>query len=79
MGKWRPRFVVDEVTISSAVVWARIPCLPTKYFQEYVIFKIAKLISRPIHIDVATSDGARGRFARFRVEMDLKMPIVVHI
>ncbi|XP_028067156.1 uncharacterized protein LOC114269963 [Camellia sinensis] len=73
--KWEPDFKASKAFETTTDVWVRFPELPIKYFQEKVLYTIAKQLGRPLKIDLTTSMATRGKFARVRIEMDLNKPL----
>ncbi|CAI0400815.1 unnamed protein product [Linum tenue] len=50
--------------------------LPVEFINAEVVMIIAKLIGRPVRVDRATEAGARAKFARACVEVDLTKPLL---
>ncbi|CAL5359909.1 unnamed protein product [Camellia sinensis] len=69
--RWEPNFRPSEAFETTTAVWVRFPKLPIEYYQEKVLFAIAKTIDKPFKIDWNTAMATRGKFARVCVEMDL--------
>ncbi|CAL5384092.1 unnamed protein product [Camellia sinensis] len=62
--KWEPDFKASEAFETTTAVWVRFLELPIEYFQEKVLYAIAKQIDRPLKIDLTTAMATRGKFAR---------------
>lgn len=79
--QWKPNFRKKSYTHDEMYIWAQLIDLPVEYFQYDALFKLAKLIGRPIKMDVHTSTVTRGRYARMCVEVDLhkQLPLFVYI
>ncbi|XP_028111147.1 uncharacterized protein LOC114309572 [Camellia sinensis] len=73
--RWEPNFKPSEAFETTTAVWVRFPELPIEYYQEKVLFAIAKSIGKPLKIDWTTAMATRGKFARVCVEMDLSQPL----
>ncbi|KAL7181683.1 hypothetical protein ACSBR1_040559 [Camellia fascicularis] len=73
--KWEPNFKPSEAFETTAAIRVRFPELPIEYYQDKVLFAIAKTIGKPLKIDWTTTMATRGKFARICVEMDLTKPL----
>ncbi|KAI8012902.1 Uncharacterized protein LOK49_LG05G00852 [Camellia lanceoleosa] len=73
--KWEPDFKASEAFETTTAVWVRFPELPIEYFQEQVLYTIAKQLGRPLKIDLTTAMATRGKFARVCIELDLNKPL----
>ncbi|KAL7177442.1 hypothetical protein ACSBR2_030743 [Camellia fascicularis] len=73
--KWEPDFKASEAFETTTAVGVRFPKLPIEYFQEKVLYAIAKQIGRPLKIDLTTAMVTRGKFARVCIEIDLRKPL----
>ncbi|XP_028051868.1 uncharacterized protein LOC114256416 [Camellia sinensis] len=73
--RWEPNFKPSEAFETITVIWVRFPELPIEYYQETVLFAIAKTIDKPLKIDWNTTMVTRGKFARICVEMDVSQPL----
>ncbi|XP_028119187.1 uncharacterized protein LOC114316702 [Camellia sinensis] len=73
--KWEPDFKASEAFETTTTIWVRFSELPLEYFQEKVLYAIAKQIGKPLKIDLTTAMATRGRFARVCIEMDLRKPL----
>lgn len=70
-----PDFKASEAMETTTAVWVRFPELPIEYYQDRVLYAIAKCIGKPLKVDLNTAMAARGRFARVCVEVDLNKPL----
>ncbi|CAN1181380.1 hypothetical protein LINPERHAP2_LOCUS35350 [Linum perenne] len=70
VAKWSPSFNEEE-PIQSILTWVRLPRLPIHYFNPVAVKRIGDHIGRIVRLDLATKEGARGRFARVCVEIDI--------
>ncbi|XP_028093884.1 uncharacterized protein LOC114293973 [Camellia sinensis] len=73
--RWEPNFKPSKAFETTTAVWVRFPELPIEYYQEKVLFTIAKTIGRPLKIDWTTTMATREKFARVCVEIDLSRPL----
>ncbi|CAN1825716.1 Uncharacterized protein At4g02000 [Linum perenne] len=75
VARWSPSFH-DEEPIKKILTWVRLPRLPIHYFNEVVVTRIGNYIGKTVRLDLATSAGARARYARVCVEVDLTKPLL---
>lgn len=73
--QWRPNFRKTNFKQERMFIWAQFIDLPVEYFNTDALFKLAKAIGRPVKMDIQTSKITRGRFARVRIEVDIKNPL----
>ena len=57
-------------------VWIRLPELPIEYYDPVVLRKIGEAIGTVLRIDAYTANGARGRFARLCVQVNIDKPLI---
>ncbi|XP_040367475.1 uncharacterized protein LOC121050689 [Rosa chinensis] len=55
--------------------WVRIFGLPVKYFKEFTVAKIGKILGDVVRVGKLTIGQSRGKFARVCVEVDLSKPL----
>lgn len=67
------------MSVSSVAIWARLPELPTEYYQEEMLKDIGAAISPVLRIDTHTASGSRRRYARVCVQVDLCKPLLRYI
>lgn len=77
--KWQHDFKPAEAEEDSTAIWVRFPQLPISYYNEKVLYHIAKAIGKPLKIDINTAMAARGKYARVCIEMDLKKPLIPQV
>ena len=79
--QWEPDFKASTATLSSVAIWIRLPELPIEYYDHDMLLKIGKLVRLVPRIDSNTAKGARGRFARLCVQVNLDKLLIkrVHI
>ncbi|CAN1193845.1 hypothetical protein LINPERHAP2_LOCUS42205 [Linum perenne] len=58
------------------MTWVRLPKLPIHFFNKIAVTRIGNHIGNTIRLDLATSEGARARYARVCVEVDLSKPLL---
>ncbi|CAI0550534.1 unnamed protein product [Linum tenue] len=58
------------------MVWVQLPGLPVEFYNREAVLIIAQSIGNPIRVDRATELGARTKFARVCVEVDLTQPLL---
>ncbi|XP_028097010.1 uncharacterized protein LOC114296880 [Camellia sinensis] len=79
VGRWQQDFKSDEAEEDTTAMWVRFPYLPIEYYNEKVLFHIAKVLGTPLKIDINTAMAARGRYAWVCVEMDPRKPLISQI
>ncbi|CAN1147725.1 hypothetical protein LINPERHAP2_LOCUS16042 [Linum perenne] len=75
VARWSPKFGEDE-PIQKILTWVRLPKLPMHFFNHTKVNRIGNHIGRTIRMDLATSEGARGRYGRVCVVVDLSKPLL---
>ncbi|CAN1193375.1 hypothetical protein LINPERHAP2_LOCUS42010 [Linum perenne] len=75
VSRWSPAFNENE-PIKKILTWVRLPKLPIHYFNHLAVNRIGNYIGRTVRMDLATEEGARGRYARLCVEVDLTKPLL---
>ncbi|CAN1129317.1 hypothetical protein LINPERHAP2_LOCUS5155 [Linum perenne] len=58
------------------MTWVRLPKLPIQFFNWLAVERIGNHIGKTVRLDLATSEGARARYARVCVEVDLSRPLL---
>ncbi|CAI0446413.1 unnamed protein product [Linum tenue] len=74
--RWFKGFNPWKTEVTSTLVWVQLPELPIEFINKEAAMKIGKLIGNPTRVDRATEEGARGKFARVCVEVDLMKPLL---
>ncbi|KAL7218869.1 hypothetical protein ACSBR2_012023 [Camellia fascicularis] len=74
--KWQQDFRSDVAEEDTTAFWVRFLNLPIEYYNEKVLFHIAKVLGVPLKIDINTAMASRGKYARVCIEMDLRKPLV---
>ncbi|XP_043717739.1 uncharacterized protein LOC122665653 [Telopea speciosissima] len=69
--RWRPRFNLNDRTMSNKLVWIRFPDLPLEYWNEKILLSMAKAAGRPVTIDPCTQRVMFGNCATVLVELDI--------
>ncbi|CAN1187352.1 hypothetical protein LINPERHAP2_LOCUS38688, partial [Linum perenne] len=75
VAQWTPEFNEDEPLLT-IMTWVRLPKLPIHFLNYTAVNRIVNCIGRTVRMDLATSEGARARYARFCVEVDLTKPLL---
>ncbi|CAN1759809.1 hypothetical protein LINPERHAP1_LOCUS7284 [Linum perenne] len=75
VARWSPSFNEEE-PIKSILTWVRLPKLPIHFFNRLAVTRIGNCIGKTVKLDLATSEGARARYARVCVEVDLSKPLL---
>ncbi|CAN1311984.1 hypothetical protein LINPERPRIM_LOCUS28526 [Linum perenne] len=75
VARWSPNFNEEE-PIKTILMWVRLSKLPIHFFNELAVSRIGNAIGRTVRLDLATSEGARARYARVCVEVDLTKPLL---
>lgn len=72
--QWQSNFHPKIASIDKVLIWIRIPNLPIEYYDKNFLLRLGSCIGRPIKVDEATLQVARGKYARIYVEVDLSQP-----
>lgn len=56
-------------------LWVRILDLPVKFFKDFTVAKIGKILGDVVKVDPLTIGQSRGKFARVCIEIDLSKPL----
>ncbi|CAN1168909.1 hypothetical protein LINPERHAP2_LOCUS28103 [Linum perenne] len=75
VGLWTPEFNEEE-PLKTILTWVRLPKLPIHFFNQVAVTRIGNCIGKTVRLDLATSEGARARYARVCVEVDLSKPLL---
>ena len=73
---WVPDFRASEASVSSVVVWVRLPELPVEYYHKDSLMHIGSGLGPVLRVDFNTASGTRGRFARLCIQLDLDKPLM---
>ena len=74
--KWELEFKAEEASLSSVVVWIRLPGLPIEFHEPTILKKIGRAIGPVLRIDSYTANGVKGRFARLCIQVDIEHPLI---
>ena len=74
--QWEPGFKASTATLSSVVVWIRLPELPMEFYEPNALKKIGRAIGPVLRINYHTANKERGRFARLCIQVNLDKPLV---
>ncbi|CAN1280011.1 hypothetical protein LINPERPRIM_LOCUS17256 [Linum perenne] len=75
VARWTPNFNEEE-PIQTILTWVRLPKLPIHFFNKTSISRIGDHIGRTVRLGLATAEGAKARYARGCVEVDLSKPLL---
>ncbi|CAN1163590.1 hypothetical protein LINPERHAP1_LOCUS28686 [Linum perenne] len=75
VARWTLKFNEEE-PLRTILTWVRLPKLPIHFFNHVVVARIENHIGHTVCLDLATSEGARARYARVCVEVDLSKPLL---
>ncbi|XP_024196069.1 uncharacterized protein LOC112199261 [Rosa chinensis] len=56
-------------------LWVRIFGLPVKFFKDFTVAKIGKILGDVVKVDKLTIGQARGQFSRVCIDIDLSKPL----
>jgi hypothetical protein len=73
--QWEPDFQPSTANFSSVAVWVRLLELPIEYYEPSLLKKIGHAIGPVLRIDAHTMNGARGKFARLCIQVNLEKPL----
>ncbi|KAI9095676.1 hypothetical protein K1719_026236 [Acacia pycnantha] len=73
---WTVDFDSKTATISTAVVWVRVPGLSFSYYHKSTLRAIGRLLGEVVKIDYMTENRGCGRYARIAILTDLQQPLV---
>ncbi|CAN1147702.1 hypothetical protein LINPERHAP2_LOCUS16026, partial [Linum perenne] len=74
VGRWTHDFNEEE-PLKTILTWVRLPRLPIHFFNEIAVTRIGNCIGKTVMLDLATTEGARARYARVCVEVDISKPL----
>ena len=74
--QWEPEFKASKTTCSSITVWIRLPELPIEFYDPIMLKNMRSTIGPVLRIDSHTFNGARGRFARICVQINIDKPLI---
>ncbi|CAN0917281.1 hypothetical protein LINGRAHAP2_LOCUS30196 [Linum grandiflorum] len=74
--RWHKGFNPWNSDAKTTMVWIQLPDLPIEYYHPTVVMRIASKIGAPVRVDRATKEGARAKYARVCVEIDLTKPLL---
>ncbi|KAI8015510.1 hypothetical protein LOK49_LG05G03274 [Camellia lanceoleosa] len=66
----------DVAEEDTTAIWVRFPNLQIEYYSDKVLFHIAKVLGKPLKVDINTAMATRGKYMRVCVEMDLRKPLL---
>ncbi|CAN1805565.1 hypothetical protein LINPERHAP1_LOCUS24316 [Linum perenne] len=75
VARWTPE-LNEEEPLRTILTWVRMPKLPIHFFNQIAVARIGNQIGQTVRMDLATSEGARARYARVCVKVDLSKPLL---
>ena len=57
-------------------MWVRFPEIQIEFYEHNALLKIGRAIGPVLHIDAHTANGARGRFVKMCIQVNLDKPLV---
>ncbi|CAN0898841.1 hypothetical protein LINGRAHAP2_LOCUS19938 [Linum grandiflorum] len=69
--RWHKGFDPWNAEVKKIMVCVQLPDLPVEFYQPTAVTTIASRIGAPVRVDRATEEGARTKYARVCVEIDL--------
>ena len=75
LNQFTPSWFLHQHTL----VWIRFTSLNVPYYHESALRTISSVIERPVKVDVVSTNGDRGKFARVCMEIDLSRPVIKHV
>ncbi|CAN0906412.1 hypothetical protein LINGRAHAP2_LOCUS24233 [Linum grandiflorum] len=63
--------------VTQAMAWIQLPDLPIELYNPEAVLRIASRIGKPVRVDRATKEGARGKYARVCVDIDLSKRLLL--
>ncbi|CAN0919890.1 hypothetical protein LINGRAHAP2_LOCUS31720 [Linum grandiflorum] len=74
--RWHKGFNPWNANVITTLVWVQLPDLPVEFYHPTAVMRIASRIGTPVRVDRATKEGARTKYARVCVEIDLTKPLL---
>ncbi|CAN0838465.1 hypothetical protein LINGRAHAP2_LOCUS2165 [Linum grandiflorum] len=71
MHRWFKGFDPWTTKVTTIMVWVEMSDLPIEFYNPEAVMRIASRIGKPVRVDRATEAGARRKYARVCVEVDL--------
>ncbi|CAI0389740.1 unnamed protein product [Linum tenue] len=75
--QWKKDFVPRKTEIVATLAWLQLPDLPIEFYHPEAVTRIASYVGKLVRLDRAMKLGARGKYARVCVEVDLSKPLLV--
>ncbi|GAV86588.1 DUF4283 domain-containing protein/zf-CCHC_4 domain-containing protein, partial [Cephalotus follicularis] len=76
---WEPEFRPSIAPVTMTIVWLRLVELPLEFFKSDILSRIGNELGTLLRIDPHTIEGARGRFSRLCIQIDVNKPLVSRI
>lgn len=72
---WEPKFIASTTQLAYSTIWARLPELPTKYYDLALLQLVGNKLGNLLIFDACTSSTTRGRYARICIKIPLAKPL----
>ncbi|XP_061360944.1 uncharacterized protein LOC133304882 [Gastrolobium bilobum] len=72
---WEPDFNAYQASSNKIIAWVRLPGFPLEYVNSSSLKRVGDWLGKFICLDAATTNLARGKFARICLELDLSQPL----
>nr|POF12125.1 uncharacterized protein CFP56_08886 [Quercus suber] len=76
---WEPNFKPSMADTAFIAIWVHINELPIEYYEPTILKQIGNAIGNVLRIDTHTAEEARGRYARFYVQVNVNKPLITSI
>ncbi|KAK1312950.1 hypothetical protein QJS10_CPA06g01256 [Acorus calamus] len=73
--KWSLDLRMEQESLSSTPIWARLPNLPTFLWDSDTLSRIGSLIGTLLFMDTTTLKGSRATYARLYIEVEAIKPL----
>ncbi|KAL7203191.1 hypothetical protein ACSBR2_016487 [Camellia fascicularis] len=74
--KWKHDFKPSAAKEISTTLWVRFPQLLIEYYNEKILYHIAKSLGKPLKIGINTTTSSRGKYAQVCIEVDLSKSLI---
>ncbi|CAI0559344.1 unnamed protein product [Linum tenue] len=74
--QWKQGFDHRTNEIKKTLVWMQLPDLPIEFYHPEAVLRIAQRAGTPVRVDKSTETGARDKYARVCIEVDLTKPLL---
>ncbi|KAK4733789.1 hypothetical protein R3W88_008050 [Solanum pinnatisectum] len=77
--KWEQNFVPDTSILTHTAIWARLPQLPTEFYDRQILEKVGEKLGSLLKIDTCTSAALRGHYAHICIQVSLEKPVKTRV